>query len=53
MNEERERIRQLGFKCDVLTMDGLIKSKKATQRPKDQLHIAELEELLKLQKEKQ
>lgn len=37
-----------GLRCRVLTIEGLLKTKKAANRPKDQEHIAELTELLKL-----
>ncbi len=46
-----ERMDLYGFECQVLTVEGLLKSKKAANRRKDQNHIAELEELLKLKKE--
>lgn len=47
-----EKMNLYGFQCDVLTIEGLLKSKKAANRLKDKNHIAELEELLKLKKEK-
>lgn len=38
-------------KCRILSIEGLLKNKKIIRRIKDQNHIAELEELLKLKKE--
>lgn len=46
-----EKMNLYGWDCQVLTIDGLLKSKRAANRRKDQNHIAELEELLKLKKE--
>lgn len=40
-----------GVQLRILSIEGLIKNKKIVQRTKDQNHIAELEELLKLKKE--
>ncbi|MBI5749051.1 MAG: hypothetical protein HZA00_07980 [Nitrospinae bacterium] len=41
-----------GMQCHVLTIEGLIKSKKAAGRPKDKPVIKELEALLEIRKQK-
>ncbi|MBX7148090.1 hypothetical protein K1X76_03320 [bacterium] len=38
------------LQCRILSVEGLIKNKKATNRPKDLNHLAELEELLNIKK---
>lgn len=39
-----------GLKIFVLTLDGLIQAKKAVQRPKDQMHLKELEAIRVMKK---
>lgn len=45
---EAEEIEVYGFPCLVLTLEGLIRTKRATGRPKDLRALYELEALLKL-----
>jgi predicted nucleotidyltransferase len=40
-----------GIPCNVLTIEGLIKSKKAVARPKDIMHVKELEALLEIRRQ--
>jgi hypothetical protein len=42
-----------GLRCRVLSVEGLIVAKKAANRPKDQSHVFELEELKKIRDAKQ
>lgn len=42
-----------GMQCNVLTIEGLIKSKKAVGRPKDEPVIKELDALLEIRKRKE
>ena len=42
-----------GMQCNVLTIEGLIKSKKAVGRPKDELVVKELDALLEIRKRKE
>lgn len=37
--------------CKVLTLEGLIKTKKASRRPKDLMHLKELEAILEIRKQ--
>ncbi len=48
-----EIIELYGMQCNVLTIEGLIKSKKATARQKDEAIIKELEALQEIRKQKQ
>lgn len=41
-----------GFRCRVLTLEGLIRAKKASGRPKDLALVTELEALLELRRER-
>jgi hypothetical protein len=45
-----EPIDLCGLKVKVLSLDGLIASKKAANRPKDQMHLKELEAIKELKK---
>lgn len=45
-----EEIELYGMRCRVLTLEGLIKTKKATGRPKDLMILPELEALLEIRK---
>lgn len=46
-----EEIEVYGFPCSVLTLEGLIRAKRAAGRPKDLRALYELEALLALQQE--
>src|SRR3989338_3695243 len=43
-----EQLDLYGWKVNVLTLDGLIQAKKASNRPKDQLVLKELQALQKI-----
>lgn len=45
-----EEMELYGMRCRVLTLEGLIKTKKATGRPKDLMILPELEALLEIRK---
>jgi len=45
-----EELELFGLPCKVLTLEGLVKSKEATGRPKDQRLLPELKALLELQR---
>lgn len=45
-----EELELFGLPCKVLTLEGLVKSKEATGRPKDQRLLPELKALLEIQR---
>jgi predicted nucleotidyltransferase len=47
-----EKLEIYGMQCNILTLEGLIKNKKAMKREKDKMLLVELETLLHLRKTK-
>jgi predicted nucleotidyltransferase len=50
VSQSSDEVNSYGVQCRVLSLEGLIKAKRAAGRPKDQLILPELEALLELRR---